>query len=857
MPLSAGEKLGPYEILELIGAGGMGEVYRARDPRLNRDVAIKVSAERFNDRFSREAQAVAALNHPNICTLFDVGPNYLVMELVEGEEPKGPLPLETALGYARQIAAALEEAHEKGIVHRDLKPANIKIKADGKLKVLDFGLAKVTQSEARPSENSPTLSMAATQAGMILGTAAYMAPEQAKGKPVDKRADIWAFGVVLHEMVTGRKLFDGEDVTEMMAAVVMKQPDLDEVPDTLRRLLKKCLEKDPKKRLRDIGDVWELLDEEPPAPSVAASVPLEVKSGKLPWIAAAVAAVAAVGLGYVAYRHATEETRVLRLFVPPPDKGTYNGVNVPAVSPDGRRIAFAADMDGRRELWVRELDSLAPRLLAGTDEARFPFWSPDSRTIGFFAGGKLKKIDVAGGPALVVCDAGNGRGGTWNQNDVIVFAPNNSGSLLRVPAAGGAATPLTEVDQSASETGHRFPWFLPDGRHFLYTARSPSLDKTVVYAGELDSKARHKVVVTNSNAVYVSWGYLLFLRERTLMAQPFDAGKALTTGDAFPIAENVDYVSGNSQGQFSASQTGVLAYTSGSAGGNVQLTWFDRSGAMAGTVGKPGIFNWPAISPDGKTVAVDRVDLQAGFYDIWLYDLARGGDSRFTFGPQTNQWPVWSGDGSHIAFNTSRDGRTSAYQRATGGTAQDELLDKAADNRVRLDDWSRDGRYVIEERPDDPKTKGDIWVLPLFGDKKPFNYLHSEFNEQYAKLSPNGQWLAYQSDESKRLEIYVVTFPMLGGKWQVSTGGATRPVWSRDGKELYFISADSKMMAVEIRGGTKFDFGVPKALFDVRMDAAAWFDVSKDGKFLIPSQVEVAATVPMTVVVNWQAGLKR
>jgi Tol biopolymer transport system component/predicted Ser/Thr protein kinase len=856
MPLSAGEKLGPYEILDLIGAGGMGEVYRARDPRLNRDVAIKVSAERFNDRFSREAQAVAALNHPNICSLFDVGPNFLVMERVEGETLKGPLPLETALAYARQIAAALEEAHEKGIVHRDLKPGNIKIKPDGAVKVLDFGLAKVTGSAPAQSDHSPTLSMAATQAGVILGTAAYMAPEQAKGKPVDKRADIWAFGVVFHEMLTGKRLFDGEDVTEMLAAVVMREPDLKHVPDTVQRLLKKCLEKDPKKRLRDIGDVWELL-EEPPAPSVAAHGPVQVKKSRLPWVAVAVATMAAVGLGYVAYRHATEETRVLRLFVPPPEKGTYNGTNIPAVSPDGRRIAFAVDLDGRRALWVRELDSLVPRLLAGTDDARFPFWSPDSKTIGFFAGGKLKKIDVAGGPALAVSDAPNARGGTWNQNDVIVFAPNNSGPLFRVPAAGGTATALTELDQSASETGQRFSWFLPDGRHFLYTARFGDLDKTVIYAGELDSKTRHKVVATNSNAVYVPQGYLLFMRERTLMAQPFDAGKALTTGDAFPIAENVDYVSGNSQGQFSASQTGVLAYTSGAAGGNVQLTWFDRSGAMAGTVGKPGIFNWPAISPDGKTIAVDRVDLQTGLLDIWLYDLARGGDSRFTFGPQTNQWPVWSPDGTRLAFNSLRDSRPNVYQRATSGTAQDELLDKATDNRVRADDWSRDGRYVIEERPDDPKTKTDIWVLPLFGDKKPFNYLHSEFNETYAKLSPNGQWLAYSSDESKRFEIYVVTFPNLGGKWQVSTNGGDRPVWSRDGKELYFISANSKMMGVEIRGGTKFDFGVPKPLFDVRIGGTAWFDVGKDGKFLMPSQVEASATVPMTVVVNWQASLKR
>jgi len=857
MPLAPGEKLGPYEITALIGKGGMGEVYRASDPRLGRDVAIKVSKEQFSERFEREARAVAALNHPNVCTLFDVGPNYLVMEYVEGSAPKGPLPLDEALRIAHQIADALEAAHEKNITHRDLKPGNILLRPDGMVKVLDFGLAKVGRTSTSDAE-SATVTLGATQMGTILGTPAYMAPEQAKGKAnIDKRADIWAFGVVLYELLTGQMMFQGGDLTEVLAAVVLKEPDLHAAPAQVRRLLKKCLEKDPQKRLRDIGDVWDYLESGAGSPAQPERLP-----HKRPWAwiaASLVATIAAVALGFFAYRHFTEETRVLRLFVPPPEHGSFSDVNTPAVSPDGRRIVFRADVDGKGALWVRDLDSVVPRVLAGTDDARFPFWSPDSRVIAFFAAGKLKRIDVAGGPALTVTDAVSGRGGSWNQDDVIVFAPTNSGPLSRVPAGGGTASPVTELDRSRGETSHRYPWFLPDGHHFLYTARSGDLEKTGILIGDLNDPKVHGslLVASNTNAAYVPPGYLLFLRERTLMAQPFDAAKAKTTADAFPIAENVDYTSGNSQGQFSASLNGVLAYTAGGSGGSVQLSWLDRTGTSQGTLGKPGTFQWPSISPDGKTVAADRTDPQGGAIDIWLYDLTRGGaDSRFTFGPALNQWPVWSADGSHIAFNSTRDGHGQVYQRGTGGTGQDEALDKPPGN-ARAEDWSHDGRYLIEERPNDPKTRNDIWVLSLTGDKKEaFKYVDSEFAESYAKLSPDGRFIAYTSDESKRLEIYVQTFPMKGGKWQVSTGGGSRPIWSRDGKELYFISADQKMMAASVIGGAQFA-SVPKALFDVRMTVDSWFDVSKDGRFLIPSLVEQTATVPLTVVINWQAGLKK
>ncbi|HYL37300.1 MAG TPA: protein kinase [Bryobacteraceae bacterium] len=818
MPLPEGTFLGPYEILAPIGAGGMGEVYRARDGRLGREIAVKVSAEKFTLRFAREARAVAALNHPNICHLYDVGPNYLVMELVEGPTlaeriKQGPIPLEEALGIARQIGEALREAHAKNVVHRDLKPGNVKLRPDGTVKVLDFGLAKMTPVSAILSAGSPTISMDETEAGTIMGTPAYMAPEQARGKAVDKRADIWSFGVVLYEMLTGHKLFEGETISDTLAEVLKSHPEWERVPEQVRHVLRQCLEKDAKRRLQDIGD-WELLLEEAggePAPPQAGHGRL------LPWqIAAACLGAAALVLGFLYFRGVNQETSVLKMSVLPPEKAVIAPQSIPAISPDGRRVAF-------------------------------------------FAGGKLKKIEVAGGPPLTLYDAAYGRGGTWSKNDVILFAPNTNRGLVRVPAAGGSATPVTALDPASKEISHRFPWFLPDGRHFLYTARSAD-QETTVYVGDLDSKSRRAVIAASSNAVYTPPGYLLFVRERTLMAQPFDAGKAQSTGDAAPIAEQVDYVPGNLQGQFSVSQNGVIAYASGSSvGGNLQLTWFDRSGKATGTVGAAGDLEWPAISPDGNTVAFARRDTaQTGNYDVWVHDLVRDTESRFTLGPQFSfsRFPVWSPDGSHIAFRSNRDGPFDVYQKATSGITPDEALDKDA-RQKRPEDWSRDGRYIIEETLADPKTGNDIWVLPLSGDKKPYAYVHTEFSEPFAKLSPNGQWLAYQSDETKRAEIYVMTFPQPGGRWQVSTNGGGRPVWSRDGKDLYFIAPDGKMMAAEVKPGAKFEAGVPKALFDTRISATNWFDVSKDGRFLIPVPTEQAASVPVTVVVNWTAGLKK
>ena len=580
----------------------------------------------------------------------------------------------------------------------------------------------------------------------------------------------------------------------------------------------------------------------------------------------------AVALGVAACHYPGQEPQVLKFSVLPPEKATL-GNSFPAVSPDGRSLAFVARLGGNAGgvspaesvLGLRILDSRDARILPGTEGASLPFWSPDSRFLGFFAEGKLKKIDLSGGPAVTLSDAPTPRGGTWSKNGVIVFSPTNNSGLFRIPAAGGDAIPVTTRDQALSEISHRNPWFLPDGRHFLYTAGSPKPENVAIYIGGLDAKTRSRVVAVNSNASYAA-GFLLYVREQTLMAQPFDAAKLSTTGDPVPIAGSVGYNNDGlaTRGLFSVSEAGVLAYVSGgffsnyaSATDVVQLTWFDRAGKVLGTTGTPGIQSRGAISPDGRSVAVGRKEPAAPFLDIWVDDLVRGIASRFTFGPRSNNSPVWSPDGGHIAFASNRDGRVwKVYQKNTTVGAQDRELDKDALSK-QPDDWSRDGRYIIEETLDISKSGTDIWVLPLFGDRKAFPYLHTDSNEHHAKLSPNGRWLAYVSDETTRNEIYVQTFPNPGGKWQVSTNGGSLPVWSRNGKELFFLGADRKMMAVELKGGSKFEAGLTKSLFDTRLGTSAWFDVSADGRFLLPVQTGQPASVPITVIVNWTAGLKK
>jgi len=858
----------------------MGEVYRARDTQLKRDVALKVLPEAFAGdpgrmlRFQREAEVLASLNHPNIAHIYGVEERALVMELVEGETLSGPLPIETAFKYARQIAEALEYAHERGVIHRDLKPANIKVTTEGTVKLLDFGLAKATEGPGSASEdlsNSPTLTLGATSVGVIMGTAAYMSPEQASGKIADRRSDIWSFGAVLYEMLSGKQAFAGESVSDTLASVLKVDPDWSALPQdtpaSVHKLVRRCLTKDRKQRLQAIGEARIALENS--AAEDPASVVTTPSRPQFGWVISTLLAVISISLAFVAWKHLREEPpRVATLFFPLP-RETFQAGNIPAtaVSPDGQRIAYEAVVDGKGELWVRDLDNPAPRKLV-EGSSGMPFWAPDSRRLGFFAEGKLKKIDVTGGPAVTIADARattGGRGpwnGSWNQDDIIVFGRITS-PLFRVSAAGGSPTLLTDLDATRHETAHFAPWFLPDGHHFLYVAVSSDAEKTGLYVADVAAKARKQVITGNARTIYVAPGYLLFVRDRTLMAQPFDTAKLETTGDAVPVAEQVDVNTagvGVAIGYFAASQNGVLAYTSGRAIGTVQLTWFDRTGRKLDTVGSPGQVGGFSLSSDGTRIALMRRDPEVGRSDLWIRDLARGVESSLT-SSGVGAGPVWSADGTQIFFASRPFDKV--YLKAANNTGAEEVVDVAA--RVPMD-ASRDGRYLFMTTTGNTRrTAPDIWVLPLFGDRKAYPYLQTEFQESEPRLSPDGRWLAYLSNESKRNEIYVVSFPQPGGKWQISTTGGQEPVWSRDGRELYYYSLDNKIMAVDINITSsvperpQLQFGVPRALFEVRILTSdnPSFDVSKDGRFLLPALVEQQVSTPMTVVLNWPEMLKK
>jgi eukaryotic-like serine/threonine-protein kinase len=867
MPLSAGTRLGPYEIIAPLGAGGMGEVYRASDPRLHREVAIKIAAVQFSERFEREARVVAALNHPNICHIYDVGPNYLVMELVEGPTlgeriKQGAMPLDETLDIARQIVAALEAAHERGIVHRDFKPGNVKIRPDGTVKVLDFGLAKMvedTKTGGSP-ESSPTVTLEQlTRVGVVLGTAGYMAPEQARGKPVDKRADIWAFGVVLYEMLAGERLFQGETVSDSLAAVLKAEPEWDRVPAKAERLLRRCLEKDPKRRLRDIGDAWPLLEDAPATQPAPRGWPW------LGWAVAALLAAAGLPLAFVHFREKPRVAEPVRFQIPLPAGSGQFGL-----SPDGRWLAFMVQGAQGRALWLRALDSLESRPLPGTaDIGRTFFWSPDSRSIAFGAGGKLKKLGIFGGFPQTICDidlSSGGVGGAWNSDGVIIFGGDPSG-IMRVSAAGGVATPLT----APRGNFHAFPSFLPDGRHFVYLSASTDPG---IFLGSLDAKPEQqsskRLLATLHSPVYApspdaAWGYLLFLHEGTLMAQGFDTRRLELRGEPVPVAERLGKFL--LLGFFSASANDVLAYRSGAPFALARPTWFDRQGKALGTSAEAGTYVNLALSPDGKRVATARIEAtgDAVGQDIWLLDFARGGSTRFTFGPGPAMWPVWSPDGARIVFQTL-DG---LYLKPASGAGKEEPLLKTK-APIFPDDWSRDGRFLLYSAID-PKTGYDLWVLPdlggASGDRKATPFLQTQFNERYGQFSPDSHWIAYVSDESGRPEVYVRPFPASsngGAKVKVSQEGGSQPRWRKDGKELFYLSPDGKLMAVEVVAtGPVLQTGIPKPLFQVPAsspindDAFSW-DVAADGKrFLINTMAVAPAAEPVTVVLNWTAGLKK
>ena len=893
MSLDHGIRLGPYEVVAPLGSGGMGEVYRARDTKLGREVAIKILPEAFAHdsdrmaRFEREAKVLASLNHPNIAGIYGVEDRAIAMELVEGQTLKGPLPLETALNYARQIAEALEAAHEKGIVHRDLKPTNIKITPAGTVKVLDFGLAKAAE-EPRATDDpsvSPTLISSYTHVGVLLGTAAYMSPEQARGAAVDKRADIWAFGCVLYEMLTGKQAFHGETTSDILAAVLKEEPDWNAVPAKMQRLSQACLKKDPKQRLHDIADAKLLLEDAPEAASV--------QSSKWPWALAAAFAVVAVALLLIVMHLREKPPRAaepVRFQIPPPGKAHF-GRHM-SLSPDGQRLAFdVPGPDGRSLLWIRSLDALEWRPLPGTESViGQPFWSPDSRFLAFGADNKLKKIEVSGGLPQVLCDGiPLVLGGAWTRDGVIIFG-SATGGLSRVSAAGGIPTPLTALDYTRQENAHMLPFLLPDDRHFIYLRRSRRPENTGIYLGSLDAKPEaqdsKRLLATLVGAVYApsvdttATGHLLFLRDSMLMAQPFDTPRLAPTGEPVPVAERVGSI--RDIGDFAVSTNGVLAYRSGSGQGT-QFSWFDRQGKILGTAGNPSLYYTPdplALSPDGTRVATQHRDPRTGNLDVWVLDIARNTSTRFTFNPGVNGFPVWSPDGSRIAFASNRDGPSNLYQKISSGAGEEEAL-LSSDDHPQSDlqgrvvskipnDWSHDGRFLLY-CDINPKTKFDLWVLPLSGNRKPIPFLRTEFSETEGQFSPNERWIAYRSDESGKPEIYVRPFPAAaggGGQWMISNGGGTQPRWRRDGKELFYFSGEGTLMSVEVATSAVFKASIPKRLFDTRILAgdtpvlfgspALYWDVASDGKrFLINTATAESGSEPITVVQNWTAGLKK
>jgi eukaryotic-like serine/threonine-protein kinase len=892
--LVTGTKLGRYEIRSQLGTGGMGEVYRARDTQLGRDVAIKVipssvavDKDRLR-RFEQEACAAGALNHPNILVVHDIavhdGSPYVVSELLEGETLRKriagtPLNQRRVIEYALQIANGLATAHEKGIIHRDLKPDNVFITNDGRVKILDFGLAKLTQLDGNESQTEVPTRRVDTDPGVVMGTLGYMSPEQLKGRAVDQRSDIFSFGAILYEMLSGRRAFHGESAAETMSAILREDPpELSNrnknVSPGIERLVNRCLEKNPEARFHSASDLAFALEALSvggvPSDQNAAStvsVPTTLKPSEyLSWIIAAVAVVgllATLGFFIAKERNTQIDESVLRLSVALPENITMSGtIPTVVVSPDGRRLAFVATKDGENLLWVRPLDSFTPQLLGSIDSGGAPsppFWSPDSRFIAFFSGGKLKKIDAAGGPPQIICDFPAARGGTWNREGVIIVG-STAGPLYRVSQAGGEPTLLTSLDESRFETSHRWPYFLPDGQHFLYFARTGKVETTGIHVGSLNSKDTKQLMPSVVSVAYAHPGFLLFLRNDTLLAQPFDVNELKLTGEQVPIAEHVAYNPGLGRGAFSVSDNGILIFRAG--GGSIdQPLWFDRTGKQIGAVGEPGMYFNLGLSPvDQRQIAVDRTDPQTGTNDIWLFDLSRDGvSSRFTTDPGNDYYPLWSPNGNSIVFTSNRDGRGNLYRKAASGGGNEELLFKSAEEKLP-DDWSSDGQFIALEIFN-PNTKWDLWVLRV-NDKELSPVLQSNFNERQAQFSPDGKYITYVSDKSGSLAVYVQTFPPSGNEWRISAGGGAQPRWRHDGRELFYIAPDRKLMAVDITLSPRFEASVPKTLFDTRVlttsDFRNHYVVTADGqRFLINSFTEERGTIPINVVKNWSTLLKR
>jgi WD40 repeat protein len=888
MTMQPGTKLGPYEILAPLGAGGMGEVYKARDTRLDRTVAIKVlpphlsSSEEMRQRFEREAKTISQFSHSHICALYDVGregeTEYLVMEYLEGESladrlARGPLPSEQLLRYGIEIADALDKAHRQGIVHRDLKPGNVMITKSG-VKLLDFGLAKY-QVAAQPVSGVSRLATEAqasqplTERGTVLGTFQYMSPEQLEGKEADARSDIFAFGCVLYEMATGHKAFAGKSQASLIGSIMNKEPaPISAVspmaPPALDRIVRKCLAKDPEDRWQsaaDLGSELQWIAAGGSQTGIAAPVAAS-RHRRLtwqPWAAAAVLAAVAFAAAWLLRRPAPAP--VLRTSIELPPKMDLDGANTSlALSPDGTVLAIAASSaDGKQQLWIRRMDGFGVQPLPGTDDASCPFWSPDSTFIGFFADHKLKKVPAAGGTVQTICDAVDGRGASWSVKDVIVFAPAPFGGLSKVPAAGGTPVPVTRQDKPGATD--RLPWFLPDGRRLLFVSGTSDTTGDIECL-DLETGKRTLVAKEPSEGRYAEPGYLLFVREGNLMAQPFDASSAKTTGEAVPIVEHVRFTPVRWSGDFSASATRRLVFNPGAGVRRAELTWFDLEGRELGKVGEPGDIVSVAISPDSKRAATTILSRTGGAYaEVWLYELERGVSSRFVFGGQGSYDPLWSPDGRQVAYGDVGGG---IAVKAADGTSEPKILWTSKTNNWPMS-WSPDGKRIVF-LVQDPKSGGlDLWLLDV-DEKKAHPLIATPAEESSAAISPDGKWLAYTSNESGRREVYVVPFPDLGEKRQVSTAGGEFPGWIGDRRIFFLQPPDNKLFAVDLElKGSTLSVGAARPLFGGKSpprgtmrSLVSSLAVTSDGKrMLVAVPSEEGASSGLRVVSDWTAQLKK
>jgi serine/threonine protein kinase len=901
-----GKTISHYTVLEKLGEGGMGVVYKAEDTNLDRLVALKFLPEKLSAteeeqvRFVQEAKAAATLNHPNVCTVHDIQEYdaplptgkqlFIVMEYVEGQtlrERKQSVSLKQAIEIGIQIADGLAAAHEKGIVHRDIKPENIMIRKDGIVQIMDFGLAKLRGVSRLTKE------------GSTLGTAGYMSPEQVQGLDADHRSDIFSLGVVLYELMTGQLPFKGvhetavayEIVNVDAAPMTSAKPEIDQ---SLDAIILECLAKEPDERCQSAKEVSKDLKRfkressrqkisrvtkahqiqtpsavRPPA-ELAASEQTEAmeksKRNYLPWL---LASLSFLGMVVVAifFLQSAPELQSIHASLLPPEGSKFHfygeGAGPPVISPNGRRLAFVAtSSDKKRLLWVRSLDASAAQPLTGTEGAKYPFWSPDNQYIGYFAGGNLMKVDAASGPPIPICEALNGRGGAWHQDGTILVARAAGSPISRVSADGGTPIEITKLDTARREQTHRWPYFLPDGKHFLYLARTAVVgtqgEADVIYVSSIDTEVNKILMRSSANVAYAS-GHLLFMRGSTLMAHRFDTGDLELKGEAVSIADGVLNDAGFNLAVFSVSQNGVLVYQLGSAQAGSNLTIFDRSGEQQGVVGDITEFYTPRVSPDGKKIAVGTFDAKSRNQDIWIYDIERGIKTRFTFNLAVEFDVVWSPDGNQIVFDSYRQGQRDIYQKSSSGAGNEELLYKSNKDNIP-EGWSRDGRFISLTVDGGSTTRGDIWVLPLMGDREPFLFLQTQFNEMHGQFSPDGRWLAYTSDESGRSEIYVRPFPGPGGKWQISIAGGTLPRWGHDGRELFYLGEDDKLMVAEIKAtGSAINVTGVQPLFETRpIRTGSVYDVFSDGKrFLVNTQIEPEVSSPITLVVNWMKEMSK